>query len=129
MNEGERAIQGVNEEGIQAAMTFQIGDVSGPLGSVRRMAMAGNTVVFDSEGSYIIHKATGAMTTIHDEEGKYVLKMWVQKKGMGEDRADPRAARGEGKKNETNNVRGGRFNALMEESDEQGFVGLGENWV
>ena len=117
-NKGERTIQGVNERGIPAGMTFHIGDVSGPLGSVRRMVDAGNQVVFDSTGSYIVHKATGATTLIHDGNGKYVLKMWIEK-SKGEN----------GKRESKTGVNTGMFNALIEESDEQSFQGQGEDWI
>ena len=104
-------------------MTFQVGKVNGPLGSVRKMCQAGNRVVFDEEGSYIEHKSTGEITPIHNIQDRYILKLWAQK---------PK----EGKVNQVNT---GQFDALREEdeeivcetcnSDGSGFSRLGEDWI
>ncbi len=100
-------------------MTFQVWNVSGPLGSVRRIVEAGNRVVFDSEGSYIEHKGTGTITRINDEGGKYILKLWVHGKGKGKTI--------EGNNNQKT-VSSGRFHVLTEEEEED-FAGLGEDWI
>ena len=122
MNEGERTISGVNDRGTRASMTFQVGKVSGPLGSVRRMCQSGNRVVFDEEGSFIEHKLTGEITPIHDIQERYILKLWAKKKS-------------EGKMNQVNT---GRFDVLREEEDaecqqcnstESGFTRLGKDWI
>ena len=52
-NLGEKAIQGVTKQGNKVGMTFQVGNVTKPLGAVRAMLAAGNKVVFESGNSYI----------------------------------------------------------------------------
>ncbi len=100
-------------------MTFQVGNVSGPLGSVKRVLEAGDRVVFDSEGSYIEHKGAGTITRINDEGGKYIFKLWVHGKGKGKTI--------EGNNNQKV-MSSGRFHALTEEEDVD-FMGLGEDWI
>ena len=50
--------------------------------SVRKMCKAGHRVVFDDEGSYIENKSTGERLKIEEEDGDYVLDVWVK---TGED--------------------------------------------
>jgi hypothetical protein len=128
-NQGEKLIKGINDNGINTSMTFQIGDVSGPLGSVRKMVEAGNRVVFDSEGSYIEQKSTGAITAIRDTGDKYILKLWVQGKGQGSTHQSGTDSRVQKVTQITLRPHSGRFHALGEEENTQGFVGLGEHWI
>ena len=59
---------------------FQVADkVTRPLGSVSRMISKGNQVVFDSRGSYIYHRPTGAVTWLRQEDGVFVLDAWVER--------------------------------------------------
>ena len=60
-------------------MTFQVANVRGPLGSVRRICEAGNRVVFDEEGSYIENNTSKKRTKIDKVKGVYLLKLWVKK--------------------------------------------------
>ena len=122
MNEGEKTINGVNDSGAPASMTFQVGKVNGPLGSVRKMCQSGNRVVFDEEASYIEHKPTGEITPIHNIQERYILKLWARNSKDGK----------------VNQVNTGQFDALKEEeetecqlcnSDESGFTRLGEDWI
>ena len=55
------------------SMSFRVADVTKPLGAVSKICHKGNKVVFDVEGSYIEHKATGARTPLREERGVYVL--------------------------------------------------------
>jgi hypothetical protein len=73
-NEGERRVTGYTKEGKKAGMVFQVCNVNGPLGSVRRICQEGSRVVFDEEGSYIEDKATKERTRIEDVGSSYVLK-------------------------------------------------------
>ena len=56
-------------------MTFQAAPVSKPLGSV--ICAAGHRVVFDEDGSYIENKTTGEMNMLREDNGNYMLDMWV----------------------------------------------------
>ena len=58
-------------------MTFQVAPVSKPLGSVSRIMHQGNRVVFDEEGSYIMHKATGQTMELKERDGVFVLDAWL----------------------------------------------------
>ena len=39
--------------------------------------MAGHRVVFDSEMSFILNKATGEMNVLREEDGNFLLDVWV----------------------------------------------------
>ena len=58
-------------------MTFQAAPVSKPLGSVKTMCSSGRRVVFDDDGSYIQNKATGELNWLREENGNYILDVWV----------------------------------------------------
>ena len=60
-------------------MTAQVCEVNKPLLSVRRMVAAGNRVIFDSDGSYIEDKTTAEKMWLSEEEGMYMLSLWVPK--------------------------------------------------
>jgi hypothetical protein len=78
-NEGGKTIVGQNDMGLPAGMTFQVCDVKGPLGSVRRICEAGNKVVFDDCDSFVENKITGTRTPIEKVGGVYYLNLWVKK--------------------------------------------------
>jgi hypothetical protein len=82
-NEGEKTIVGQNDMGLPAGMTFQVCDVKGPLGSVRRICEAGNRVVFDDYESFVENKTTGTRTPIEKVGGVYYLNLWVKKAETG----------------------------------------------
>ena len=63
---------------------MQVAKVQTALGSVMRLCEAGNRVVFDDEGDYILHKASGLSTRIHKKNGTYVLYVWVLKPSTGQ---------------------------------------------
>ena len=110
VNEGEKHVRGYTQGGKEVSMTFQVAEVTKPLGSVRAMVKANNRVVFDEGNSYIQDKVTGAITKIDERNGAYVFDLWV-----------PRG---------NNKVSSGRFAALEEEEETRegchsmGFVGL-----
>ena len=62
-------------------MKVQICDVNKNLLSVRRVTQAGNRVVLEEDGGYIEDKATGEKTWLKEQNGMYVLKLWVKKGG------------------------------------------------
>jgi hypothetical protein len=97
-NLGDKSIQGVTKQGNKVGMTFQIADVTKPLGAVRAMLAAGNKVVFESGHSYIQDKTRTIKTPIEERNGAYVFHIWR-----------PKAA--------GNAVNTGRYQALMEVED------------
>ena len=42
-----------------------------------RMCKAGHRVIFDEEGSYVENKETGEINWMRQENGNYMLDMWV----------------------------------------------------
>ena len=76
-NLGEQRLPLVTAEGTIRAMTLQAAPVSRPLGSVMRMCRSGHRVIFDDEGSYIEHKVSGEINWLREEDGNYMLDVWV----------------------------------------------------
>jgi len=105
-NYGEKTIQGVTKQGRKVGMTFQIADVTKPLGAVRAMLAAGNKVVFETGNSYIEDKTRTIRTPIEERNGGYVFDIWRPKLGVNQ--------------NGTINI--GRYQALMEDGGNKGFV-------
>ena len=81
-NLGEKKFVGVNEEGQERAITAQVCEVNKALLSVKKVLTAGNKVVFDAEGSFIEDKTTGERMWLKEDNGMFMLNMWV-KKGQG----------------------------------------------
>ena len=77
-NLGEKKFMAVAEEGIARNMTAQVCDVNKALLSVKKVVAAGNRVVFDSDGAFIEDKATGERMWMKEENGMYMLKVWVK---------------------------------------------------
>ena len=71
-------VQGQDSEG--RGVTAQICDVHRPLMSVRKMCKSGHKVIFDEEGSYVENKETGEQLKIIEEDGEYLLDVWVRAK-------------------------------------------------
>ncbi len=76
-NLGEQRIPLMTVEGTLRSMTFQAAPVSRPLGSVMRMCRSGHRVVFDDEGSYVQNKVTGEINWLREENGNYMLDVWI----------------------------------------------------
>ena len=76
-NLGEQALPVMTEEGTVRRMTFQAAPVSRPLGSVQRMCKSKHTVVFDEEGSFVVNKISGEINWMREENGNYMLDLWV----------------------------------------------------
>ena len=64
-------------DSVPRGVTAQVCDVHRPLMSVKRVCKNGNRVVFDDEGSYVENKATGEKIKVLEEDGEYVLDVWV----------------------------------------------------
>ena len=76
-NLGEKRFIGQTEEGISRGITAQVADVNKALLSVKKIVVAGSRVVFDEE-SYIEDRTTGEVTWLREEQGMYMLKLWVE---------------------------------------------------
>ena len=76
-NLGEQCLPLITQVGTLRGMTFQAAPVSKALGSVKRMCSSGHRVVFDEDGSYIVNKATGELNWLREQNGNYMLDVWV----------------------------------------------------
>ena len=86
-NFGQRVITGKNDNGATMTMPVQVAEVNKVLGSVREMVEAGNRVALDrdNEGrpcSYVLHKASGHKTTIHERNGTFQFDLKIPKGAM-----------------------------------------------
>ena len=71
---GEQKLPLATVEGSLRAITFQVAHVAQPL---QRIFAAGHTVVFDSEGFYIVNKQTGELNWVRNDNGNFMLDVWV----------------------------------------------------
>ena len=76
-NYGELKVPVVTREMTTRGMVFQAAGVAKPLGSVKKMLQAGHRVVFDSEMSFILNKSTGETNLLREEDGNFLLDVWV----------------------------------------------------
>ena len=76
-NLGEQKLPMATEEGSMRAMTFQAAPVAKLLGSVKRICQAGHYVIFDEDGSYIMNKVTGELNWLREQNGNYMLDVWI----------------------------------------------------
>ena len=83
-NYGELKVPVVTRELTARGMTFQAAGVAKPLGSVKRMLQAGHRVVFDPEMSYIQNTSTGEMNFLREEDGNFMLDVWVPPPAVAE---------------------------------------------
>ena len=78
-NLGEKTFKFQTAEGAERKITAQICEVNKGLLSVVKMVNAGNTVVFSKSGSFIEDDNSGERININEENGMYVLSMWVKR--------------------------------------------------
>ena len=78
-NLGEKSFRAVSEENVERSITAQVCEVNKALLSVQKVMKAGNRIVFDEEGSYIEDKGTGEIMNLRQENGMFLLKVWVHK--------------------------------------------------
>ena len=75
---GTRALIGtVGSSSTVRGLKARVAKVVRPLASVFEMVESGHRVVFDSEGSYSEHKASGEWTPLEERRGVYTLKVWI----------------------------------------------------
>ena len=76
-NYGELKVPMITRENTFRGMVFQAAGVAKPLGSVKKMMQAKHRVVFDEEGCYVENKITGEINLMREEEGNFMLDVWV----------------------------------------------------
>ena len=77
-NLGEKRFRGFSIEGQGKDITAQVCDVNKALLSVRKVAAAGNKVIFEKQGAYI-EDPGGRRIWLEEKQGMYMLKLWVNK--------------------------------------------------
>ena len=83
-NEGEFDLCGMTDEWRNAKWTFQVADITKPLGALKDVLAMGNRVEFDEvTGHWIVNKRTGTRTQMKKKNGVFVLNMWVRDDGRG----------------------------------------------
>ena len=68
-------------------MMFAAAPVTKPLGSVMSMNKANHIVLFDEAGSFIMNKATGEANMLREEDGNFILDVWVPPPKMSAEEA------------------------------------------
>ena len=81
-NLGEKRFA-VGEGGEFRRMKAQVCEVNQAFLSVKRVLQAGNRVVFDKTGSYIEDEVSGERMHLHEENGMYMLRLWVKRPSEG----------------------------------------------
>ena len=77
-NLGEKRFVATSEEGIKRHITAQVCEVNKGRLSVRRMVQAGNPVVFNHRGSYIVDNNTLERMYMGERNDMYMLKLWTK---------------------------------------------------
>ena len=77
VNQGDKKIAFITDEGEQRDMLFQVCDVTKPLASVSRICKKGHRVVFEDGCSYIENLYSGDVTWLREENGVYVMDIWL----------------------------------------------------
>ena len=80
-NLGQKDFVAVTDDtAMTRSMTAQVAEgVTKGLLSVVKAMDAGNRVVFDSDGSYILDKQTGEWTEMYKKDGLMQIKLWCRK--------------------------------------------------
>ena len=76
-SEGEKKLQVVTEDGIEAEATFQVADVTRPLSAVSKICDKGIMVVFTQEGGYI-QNGMGHRTFFRHENNVYMMDLYMK---------------------------------------------------
>ena len=76
-NQGDRIIKGTDEDGAILALRYAVADVTTALDSVAQICDAGNSVVFDKWGGYII--GPGGKVDFKRVDDNYIRTTWVKR--------------------------------------------------
>jgi hypothetical protein len=77
-NKGEQKVKFLTRDGIWATLLFQVAGINKPLVSVSRLIDEGWRVVFDDEGSYLMHKKSKKMIHIDRTKGVFTVDAYVE---------------------------------------------------
>ena len=77
-NQGEQLVKGYSEDGEDAAVLFQVANVTRPLIAVSELSDQGCNVVFGKYGGLIYNKMIGARKRFVRRGGIYEFSLWVQ---------------------------------------------------
>ena len=64
------------------SMKLCVAPVTRPFASVKKICRAGHMVIFDDDGPYLYNKATGEVNMLREDDGNYMLDVWVPPKDM-----------------------------------------------
>ena len=78
-NLGEKVLKGVDKEGNELAVRYQIADVTQPLNSISEICDTGARVVFGSGGGFVYHLKDGGVTPFRRSGKLYELDHWIRK--------------------------------------------------
>ena len=76
-DQGQRILRVRTRELHKAKMRFRVTDVHKPLVSAHEVVKRGNQIVLDSNGSFILNRATGVKTEVEAKNGVYVFPVWL----------------------------------------------------
>ena len=79
---GQKVFLGDSTEGVTKQVRAQVCDVNKALLSVSPVVRKGNRVVFQEEGSYIEDRSNGQVMWLTEDNGMYLLKLWVRNPGF-----------------------------------------------
>ena len=79
-NVGQQLIKFMTLDGTWTELLFQFAAINKPLESLPKLNEASYEVIFDEDGSYIIHKKTKKIIKMKKEKGVFVIDAYVPKK-------------------------------------------------
>ena len=68
----------LTKDGVWATLLFQIAGINKPLVSVSKLIDEGWRVVFDVEGSYLLHKATKRKIMMERTRGVFTVEAYIE---------------------------------------------------
>ena len=87
-NLGDIQLPMFTREGTQRGMKFKGAPVAKPLGAVKKICSAGHFVGFSNECSFILNLTTGEMNWLREDDGNYLLDVWVPPSNNSADNAE-----------------------------------------
>ena len=88
-NLGDIHLPMYTREGSMRGMTFRAAEVAKPLGAVKKICAAGHFVGFDETGSFILNKSSGEINWLREDDGNYMLDVWVPPPNAPSENAQP----------------------------------------
>ena len=77
-NLGQTKVPFATTEGHHCSLLFQVARITRPLISVAQLSRSGHRCVFESDGGFIEHRATGRTIKLERTGNTYVLRMLVK---------------------------------------------------